>query len=337
MKIEMGESLCLSWLRHVKKCQIVQTNWKPSPKWGDIQNKKEIERLMSLSKKYFESEHKYEIFKNNEYSQFLKQAEIDLLGVSLPGNERIVYAVDVAYHGGGLNYGGKEKTAIKIAKKIIRTAMCLRGYFNATKAEIIFASPKINPANTDLINPILTNVKELFIKSDLPFSVEIIANEKFNKCILKEVTKVSNDIADTSELFLRAYQLVKMFDTDTYVPSNTKSESTEPKTLNGAKGEQKIGKIVQTLLRDILESGKLSRLEIESMQEKEYSKQVFNINYPLLRHADTGHTRRYYAESKSLSIGGNKYYLCCEWFEKSRPFVMKWLGEHGGIPNSEGL
>ena len=32
MKIEMGESLLYSWLRHVKECQIVQTNWKVSTK-----------------------------------------------------------------------------------------------------------------------------------------------------------------------------------------------------------------------------------------------------------------------------------------------------------------
>lgn len=29
MKIEMGESLFYSWLRHVKECQIVQTSWNP--------------------------------------------------------------------------------------------------------------------------------------------------------------------------------------------------------------------------------------------------------------------------------------------------------------------
>ena len=34
MKIEMGESLFYSWLRHVKDCQIVQNNWKPSPQWN---------------------------------------------------------------------------------------------------------------------------------------------------------------------------------------------------------------------------------------------------------------------------------------------------------------
>lgn len=35
MKIEMGESLALSWLRHVKKCSIVQANWKPSFEWEE--------------------------------------------------------------------------------------------------------------------------------------------------------------------------------------------------------------------------------------------------------------------------------------------------------------
>jgi len=33
MKIEMGESLFYSWLRHAKECQIVQTNWTTSGKW----------------------------------------------------------------------------------------------------------------------------------------------------------------------------------------------------------------------------------------------------------------------------------------------------------------
>ena len=33
MKIEIGESLIFSWMRHVQGCPIVQTNWKPSPAW----------------------------------------------------------------------------------------------------------------------------------------------------------------------------------------------------------------------------------------------------------------------------------------------------------------
>ncbi len=45
MKIEMGESLLYSWLRHVKECQIVQTNWKVSSKW-DLKNADKILEIM---------------------------------------------------------------------------------------------------------------------------------------------------------------------------------------------------------------------------------------------------------------------------------------------------
>ena len=34
MKIEIGESLASSYLRHVKLCWLVQTNWKTSEHWS---------------------------------------------------------------------------------------------------------------------------------------------------------------------------------------------------------------------------------------------------------------------------------------------------------------
>ena len=33
MKIEIGEFLILSWLRHVHGCVVTQMNWSPSPAW----------------------------------------------------------------------------------------------------------------------------------------------------------------------------------------------------------------------------------------------------------------------------------------------------------------
>lgn len=41
MKIEIGESLFYSWLRHVKECQLVQMNWKASPEW-QLQHEEEL-------------------------------------------------------------------------------------------------------------------------------------------------------------------------------------------------------------------------------------------------------------------------------------------------------
>ena len=40
MKIEICESLCASWLKHKKRCLLVQTNWKVSPTWHTHRNKK---------------------------------------------------------------------------------------------------------------------------------------------------------------------------------------------------------------------------------------------------------------------------------------------------------
>ncbi|GAA0761868.1 hypothetical protein GCM10008907_30320 [Clostridium sartagoforme] len=38
MKIEMGESLILSWLKHIKNCQLIQLNWTVSPEWSFHKN-----------------------------------------------------------------------------------------------------------------------------------------------------------------------------------------------------------------------------------------------------------------------------------------------------------
>jgi hypothetical protein len=62
MKIEMGESLFYSWLRHVKECQLVQTNWKISPSW-EIKNEEESKKLMNDVKVYFENKYNYDLFK----------------------------------------------------------------------------------------------------------------------------------------------------------------------------------------------------------------------------------------------------------------------------------
>lgn len=46
MKIEIGESLLYSWLRHEKKCQLVQMNWKASPAW-ELKHAGEVENVIN--------------------------------------------------------------------------------------------------------------------------------------------------------------------------------------------------------------------------------------------------------------------------------------------------
>lgn len=61
MKIEMGESLFYSWLRHVKECQIVQTNWKVSSQW-QLSDAEALEHLMAQVDKHYSEKYGYAIF-----------------------------------------------------------------------------------------------------------------------------------------------------------------------------------------------------------------------------------------------------------------------------------
>lgn len=157
MKIEMGESLIYSWLRHEKLCQLVQTNWKVSPFW-ELENRQEIEDLFVICRNYFLEKHSFDISKGCSLEQFLKQAEIDGIGIAYSTEAPYIYAVDVAYHEGGLNYGGKDETITKIAQKCIRTALCLFGYFCMSTGEVLFVSPKITPAIETALVPLFDEI-----------------------------------------------------------------------------------------------------------------------------------------------------------------------------------
>jgi hypothetical protein len=114
VKIEIGESLLRSWLRHVKGCQLAELNWKPSSSW---EKHEDLQSLMEQARAFFLNSLNIDIFKKiTVASQLIKQAEIDVLGVKLGMDGRIqaIYGIDVAYHEAGLNYGDN---IIRILKK----------------------------------------------------------------------------------------------------------------------------------------------------------------------------------------------------------------------------
>ncbi|MDR0578372.1 MAG: hypothetical protein LBI87_12805 [Candidatus Accumulibacter sp.] len=320
MKIEIGESLFYSWLRHVKECQIVQLNWKPSPSWT-LQRGEELERFMQVSADRFP-----DVYKNNSLAQLLAQAEIDVIGTAQTENGLEVYAVDVAYHEAGLNYGKQSETVTRVIKKFLRTALCLWGYLSVMQGELIFASPKINDAVLKDMQPAVADLNDLFAKNNLRFKARLLANKDFNKHVLRPTLIASEGISDTTELFLRSYQLVKMFENERNPEKPTFRPDDKPSTDGGQ--ELKIGKIANNLLRKTLESGCVSQEELTQLQTKDYSKRMFGIDFPLLVAANTSFDRvRYYANP--LTINGADYYLCSQWFETSanndRRLLMAWL------------
>lgn len=347
MKIEIAESLCYSWLRHVKSCQIVQTNWKLSGNWEiKEETKNELMKLMKEVDVFFYEKYQYQIFKKNaSLDQLLNQGECDALGIRLNENgQSECYAVDVAFHENGLQYGDKKDTVTKVVEKCVRTAFCLYGYLNTSNAEILFASPKIFPAVYEPLDKCIDDLNEFFSEKELGFNFCLVANDDFNEKLIMPTLKAGNNVADTTELFMRSYKLLSMF-SDSEEKLNKKIGSTAGveittdscKTIdrksiwNDEYKEMKIGQIVRFELRKILESGRLTDQEILNLQDTNYSKREFDIQYPLLVKEGSGYERvRYY--SVPIKIKGAYYYMCSQWFEvpanNDRPFLLKWIRNH---------
>lgn len=332
MKIEMAESLLLSWLRHAKKCQIVQLNWKPSSSW-DISNEQQVENIMNKYRKYFRRKYDRELFGkkgNQSYIQVLKQGEIDILGIELTGNKiASIYAVDVAFHEHGLHYGKTPKDAVTRAiKKMIRSAMIIKGYFGMNKGEIIFASPKINPSTYDLLRKEFTKINSLMSKTEFNFTFRLFGNDVFENGILAPVVHLSKNVADTSELFMRS---IKMFHLFPDVIRNT--ELKKKKTSQGM-DEIKIGQLVRTTFEELFSKRKIDRKMAAKLMDLTYSKKTFGLKILVLKEIndsillskqitdDKGYSRYW-----SQEFGNGKYLICSQWYPRHRKKFLDWLNK----------
>lgn len=339
MKIEIAESLLASWLRHVKECQTVQLNWRASKTW-ELKNQPVLEALMQRSHALFNEKYAYNVYKASSLTQLIQQAEIDVLGIRLDGTLVQLYAIDVAFHESGLLYGDKRETTERIIKKCLRTAMCTYGYYGVTTADIIFASPKIHGSMLPAIQESVLEMQALLSAVGLDYTVRVIANDVFSEHILQPVVSLLPSIADSNELFVRSLQMYNLFARQQASSKAIKAktpgkqrpelEVVEGNVLDGI-DEMKIGLIARTILRNTLEAGKATPQEIALMQTQEYSRETFNLSFPLLQPAGADFDRvRYYAAP--LDIYEDSYYLCSQWYEvpatKHRVFLLRWLAAH---------
>ncbi|WP_210466855.1 hypothetical protein [Rufibacter roseolus] len=211
MKIDIGESIIYSWLRHEKNSQVVQLNWKSSSTW-EVGNQMKADEIFQKLKLIEDSTGKGLIGKSVNLSQFLRQAEIDALGISISKADNsseskyTISAVDIAFHEGGLGY---KDSHLVVAKKLARAALTIYSYFNTDDAEIIFASPKVRDSTIDSIDVILKEVMDCF--EDLNFKFSLIFNTDFNSQIIEPVLRKTASVADTSELFSRSAKLLDVF------------------------------------------------------------------------------------------------------------------------------
>lgn len=209
MKIEMGESLIRTWLRHCLGCQLAELNWKPSPKWP-TNDSSEVEQWYEDGKAQFP----VNVFKKTAtLEQFLGQAEIDVLGICIEQSKiKKIFAADVACHTKGLQYGSKSETKARIIKKMFRSALIMERYFPDIPAEILFLSPKVTPATELGVSETSQMVQTFFAARRKNFHFKTIINSKFKDEIFDKTLSLTKIVSDTSELFLRAEQLADIFD-----------------------------------------------------------------------------------------------------------------------------
>lgn len=202
MKIEMGESLMQSYLKHIKGCLITQTNWKTLRSWKKSNEDKAKAKFEKIKKEY------PNIFsEKTKFEKMLNQSELDVIGIA---NDKI-YMVEIAFHEQGLRYGNDDnKVRDRVLKKMIRAYLIWKIYFSNYSCEIIFASPKVNPSPDGLLNECFSKLaKDNFYKED-KVEFKYLSNKKFKDEILLPTLETLKSDSDTSELFLRSAKLLKI-------------------------------------------------------------------------------------------------------------------------------
>lgn len=308
MKIEVGESLCYSYLRHVRRCWLVQTNWKSSEHWVSRRIDTELEEMFQEMRQAFDPDGN--VFKRTaSVAQLMQQGEIDVIGIDQDGN---IHALDVAFHEAGLNYGSGGTD--RVLKKALRTYILLNAFVPAeAKCHIYFVSPKVHAA-------VLASLEEIFAKLRRKYSDtewHLITNADFSKSLMGETLDRVDTIADTSELFVRSVKLLSLSGiSEVDEPDFEKIDAHT--TARSAASEKKIQPLVRDLMRTLLEICPtiLDQEDYSNLMDAQYCKNRVFLkigNRALLRERHqgrkiNGHSRYW----KKLYAG--KFYVCSEWW-----------------------
>ena len=245
MKIEMGESLAHSFLRHVKQCWLVQTNWKASDRWRKLLPDDELELLFTGMRERFEADGT--VFKGTKnVNQLLKQAEIDVLGMGQNGS---VHALDVAFHEAGLNYGGDEQTRTRVLMKSLRSMLVLKACLPADMpAHVYFVSPKVRDPVDVKLDASFAELRTVY--PDIGW--HLLTNTGFRDELVRPTLAAAQAVSDTSELFVRSAKLLEMSAlsmTAPDMPSPTKRAA--PQTSRGSRAT--LQPLVRGLMKTLLE------------------------------------------------------------------------------------
>ena len=304
LKIEIVESLGYSFLRHVKRCWLVQVNWKASEHWSKQVPDAELDEKFAEMKRRFDPEGG--VFKKTgNAAQFLRQGEIDVLGVDQDGG---VHAMEAAFHEGGLHYEGG--VANRVLKKLLRTLMILAAYHSPeTKLRIYFVSPKVNPS---VQGPLEDTFRML--RTKYPEIEWILAiNQDFRDKVLTPTLEKAGTVADTSELFMRSAKLL-----DLSRDSSGMGGHIDPAGIQKP-GPEPLQPLVRGLMRTLLEDHPdlLDDADRGGLMDPYHCKSSLGLqigNLALLRRTEAGREISGHGRYWKKPYGG-KFYVCSQWWK----------------------
>ena len=312
MKVEIGESLGYSYLRHIKHCWLTQTNWKASEHWPKRLTDQELEAVFSDIKRKFDSDGS--VFKKTaNVAQFMRQGEIDVVGIDCEGG---AHAIDIAFHESGLDYGvSSADTRDRVLKKSLRAMLMMRAYHTQeTKLHVYFLSPKVNPSVQGPLEAAFDRLRAEYPEIEW----KLITNGDFYEQVMQPTLKKAGTITDTSELFVRSAKLLELARQS---DSPRQSTGEEVATTDGKTEPGKIQSLVKDLMKTLLEDHPtlLGDADIRNLLNLNFCKDKLGLQlggFALLRRKEAGRrgsgtdrNDRYY-----VKLYAGRFYVCSQWW-----------------------
>jgi hypothetical protein len=339
MKIEIGEFLILSWLRHVRGCVITQMNWSPSPAWP-IARERELRATFEAIRTFSDDTIGASSFGQVDFGTFVRHASIDVLGLRLDPTGGIeAIAVDSAINDTELPHGSAEETIVRLIQRMTRAGFALAAYLAPRQASVVFATPWLAMAIRQEVQRHLALLERRL--AERPHAVShlrfrVIADGDFADEIVQPVLEHADAVADTSGLVGQPQPPTR--------PGSGGNGSGPPGADRPIKAPVRkggrIGEHVRRTMHELAASGRLTPRIVGDLLDARYCKARFNLGYPFLQRVEHGvplsrqgndrhgHGRYW---KRPLKLGLQEFLMCNDWYDRQRDAFDAWVRdiEHG--------
>ena len=335
MKIEIGEFLILSWLRHVHGCVVTQMNWSPSPAWT-VARERELRAAFEAVRRFSDDTIGGSSFGKVDFGSFVRHARIDVLGLRLDrdsgGTDAI--AVDSAINDTELPHGNAEETIVRLIQRMTRAGFALAAYLNPRQASVVFATPWLAKTVRQEVQRHLalleTRLAEQRDQAISRLRFRVIADADFADEIVQPVLQHVDAVADSSG---PAWQPQPSTPLGGAGYGSARRGSDRPLTATTKEGGR-IGEHVRRTMAQLAASGRLTARIVGDLLDPRYCKAKFNLGYPFLKPVDPSvplprqgndrHGRGRYWK-KPLRVGDHEFLMCNDWYAEQRGAFDAWV------------